>query len=167
MRAAGLAGVLTFALAGCGGGDDAGTGPGTASGGGDSIAVTAEPVDTCALFTADDFASVVGKPAGQPEKQEPQGSLLGGCTYLSKDVTVSVYVTARPGREWDDSVKAHGDVSVSGVGEKAFWADNVGLLVQPAGKPYFLQVLAMPDLSNPTAFGKELSVAVGQVAADR
>ncbi len=56
---------------------------------------------------------------------------------------------------------------MSGVGEKAGWTDQIGLLVLPAGKPYFLQVIVMPDLSNPTVFDKDLSVEIGEVVASR
>ncbi len=175
VRNVGLAGVLVFALAGCGGADPASDAVDAAKeivkeaeGAGTSDGAAAEPVDTCELFTADDFASVAGAPAaGPPEKNPPSGSYLGGCMYFSADATVGIQVSARPAGEWEGSVRTYGDGSVSGVGEKAVWAEKAGLFVLPAGKPYFLHVLAMPDTSKPATFGKELSIEVGKLAAER
>ncbi len=56
---------------------------------------------------------------------------------------------------------------MSGVGKEAVWIDLIGLLVLPAGKPYFLQVLVITDALDPMVFNKDLSVQIGEVVASR
>ncbi|MEV8516799.1 DUF3558 family protein [Dactylosporangium sp. NPDC051484] len=163
---AGLVGAL--ALAGCGGSDEPAVSappaaPTAAQAGGGPAA--AAPVDTCALFTPADAATVLGKPGLEPTPQKAEGSLLGGCTYTRTD-GASVNITARPAREWDSTKKSYNGTPVSGVGKDAVWADKVGLLVLPEGKPYFLHVLVIANVA-PLSFDKDRSVTVGKIAVGR
>ncbi|MER7009502.1 hypothetical protein ABT297_41545 [Dactylosporangium sp. NPDC000555] len=163
---AGLVGAL--ALAGCGGSDEPAVGtppaaPTAAQAGGGPVA--AEPVDTCALFTPADAATVLGKQGLQPTSRKAEGSLLGGCNYTSADGT-GADITARPAKEWDATKKAYNGTPVSGVGKEAVWADKVGLLVLPEGKPYFLHVLVIAKVA-PLSLDKDGSITAGKIAAGR
>lgn len=103
------------------------------------------PVDACALLARGDAEAVIGKLKGEPEAMAAQGSMLGMCTWNGANGTVSV--SARPAREFDDTIrylqrrKKAAD-PVPGLGAKAYQTGS-GLMVQPKGKPYFLQVIGM------------------------
>lgn len=107
--------------------------------------LNAASVDTCALIARADVEAVVGPLAQDPKADQPQGSLLGGCDFMTADYT-SVSVSARPAREFDATVKYAGEKAalqpVAGLGEKAFQT-RYGLMIQPAGKPYFLTVVVL------------------------
>ena len=104
----------------------------------------AAPVDTCKLLSKPDAEALVGALSAQPEAEAAQGSLLGMCTWAGAKGRFSV--AARPAAEFDDTIrslqrrKKQAD-AVPGLGAKAYQTRS-GLMVQPQGKPYFLQVLA-------------------------
>lgn len=100
-----------------------------------------EAVDTCALLEAEAAAQAIGALATPPEAQTPQGSLLGGCNYMGAGGIVML--TARPADEYAATV----DYAASRGAAKAIddlpgiaSLTSAGLMLQPAGKPYFLVV---------------------------
>ncbi len=98
-----------------------------------------QAVDTCALLDAAAAAGSVGALAKPPEAQVPQGSLLGGCNYLGD--RGMLMLTARPAGEFAGTVayagKRGGLKAVEGLAGSASLT-SMGLLLQPAGKAYFL-----------------------------
>ena len=122
---------------------------------------TAKTVDACALLSKADAESVIGPLSAEPEAKPPQGSLLGECKYAGAG-TDSIDVTAHPADEFDGTVgyseKHKADVQpVAGLGEKAFQTPY-GLMVQPAGKNYFVVVLVMKGMG----FNHDLEQAAGK-----
>lgn len=108
------------------------------------LPLTAASVDTCALIARADVEAVVGPLAQDPKADTPAGSLLGQCSYYGADA--SLILSARPAREFDGTVKYAGEKAavqpVAGLGEKASQT-QYGLMIQPAGKAYFLTVVVM------------------------
>lgn len=106
----------------------------------------AEPVDVCSLITREEASKALGGEASEPQADKPQGSLLGGCSYTATGKGMKfLNVSARPAGEWDGTVKAYEELQpVSGIGEAAQYSAKLGMLVKPAGKSYFLHVMAMP-----------------------
>jgi hypothetical protein len=109
-----------------------------------AMPVAAEPVDVCAMVSREDAEAVLGKLMKEPETQAAQGSMLGGCNYMSESGTFMM-VSARPAGEFDGTVKYTEKkgpyTEVPGLGEKAY-DTTAGVMVQPAGKPYFVVVFA-------------------------
>jgi hypothetical protein len=102
-------------------------------------ATTGDPVDTCALVPKDKLEAIVGPIGGRYEPDMPaRGSLLGTCSGVAQKGSVAI--SARPSTEWDKNVKtASGGHDVAGLGDKAYMTSRA-LLVQPAGKPYYLRI---------------------------
>lgn len=98
-------------------------------------------VNVCALLTPAEAGAVLGTTVGEATPDAPQGSLLGGCKYVS--MKGIIMLSARPVSEFDATVKAYKDfTSVSGVGEgvKASYSPTLGMLMSQSAKPYFLQI---------------------------
>lgn len=116
-----------------------------------------EPVDACAFASKDDVEKLLGgKLMADPEKQAAAGSMLGGCTWMS-DKGVIGTVSARPAGEYDSTAGMDKDAKdLAGVGDKAKMT-KYGALVQPAGKPYFMQVMVMDGGKLDEAKTTELS----------
>jgi hypothetical protein len=102
-------------------------------------ATNGDPVDTCALVPKDKLEAIVGPIGGRYEPDMPaRGSVLGTCTGVAQKGSVAI--SARPAAEWDKDVKSATDGhDVANLGEKAFMTSHA-LLVQPAGKPYYLRI---------------------------
>jgi hypothetical protein len=103
----------------------------------------AAPVDVCAMLQVSEAEALVGK-ISKVTTIKPQGSLLGECTFEGAKGTFSA--AARPAGEFDETLKAAADrikppEPVPGFAGKAV-KSKFGLLFQPSGKPYFLQVIA-------------------------
>jgi hypothetical protein len=122
-------------------------------------AAAATSVDTCSFVSKEDMEKLLGGPlAADPEKQEATGSFLGGCNFTTAKGP-SAMVSARPAGEFDAT--AGGDAKdVPGVGEKAKMT-KYGLLVLPAGKSYFMQVMVMDG----TKTDETKSIELGKLAA--
>ncbi len=106
-------------------------------------AAHAAPVDVCAMLPRAEAEAIVGKIANVTSIR-PQGSLLGECTFEGAKGSFSV--AARPAQEFDETLKAAADRTkppepAQGLAGKAV-KSKYGLLFQPSGKPYFLQVIA-------------------------
>ena len=106
-------------------------------------AAHAATVDVCAMLLPPDAEAIVGK-ISNVTSIKPQGSLLGECTFEGAKGSFSV--AARPAQEYDETVKAAADRAkppepAPGLAGKAV-KSKYGLLYQPSGKPYFLQVIA-------------------------
>ncbi|HUP91198.1 MAG TPA: hypothetical protein VM074_03050 [Solimonas sp.] len=101
-------------------------------------------VDACALLAESDAAAVIGKLAGPPQADKPQGSLLGTCNFTGEQATVAL--SAYPAEEFDGTLryarKHETTREIAGVGESAFDTSS-GVLVRLAGKPYFLVVFVV------------------------
>ena len=118
---------------------------------------SASSVDVCAFASKEQVEGVVGKLSAEPKADTPQGSLLGGCQYSFEGGLAMVH--ARPASEWQGTVDASGGgTAIADLGEKAVDVGKTGVFVQPAGKPYFLHVLAVtgagPDNAKATAVAK-------------
>jgi hypothetical protein len=122
-----------------------------------SAPAAAAAVDTCAFVSKDDVEKVLGsKLMADPDKQAATGSMLGGCSWMT-DKGVIGTVSARPAAEYDGTVGMDKDAKdLAGVGERAKMT-KYGALVQPAGKPYFMQVMVMANGGNDEAKTTELS----------
>lgn len=109
-----------------------------------AMPVTAEPVDTCAMLSKEDAEAILGKLMQDPEAHPAQGSLLGQCNYMTQTGTLAM-VSARPAAEFqatvDYTAKKAPYKEIPGLGEKAY-DTSVGVMVQPAGEPYFVVVFA-------------------------
>ena len=104
-----------------------------------AAAAHAAPVDVCALLPQAEAQSVVGK-IRNVTTMKPQASLLGECTFDGANGTLSM--AARPAGEYEATVKEAAPAeAVQGLAGKAV-KTRFGLLYQPAGKSYFLQVIA-------------------------
>jgi hypothetical protein len=128
-------------------------------------APSAATVDVCAMLTKADVEAVIGALSKEPKAATPTGSLLGQCEYTSMDlkakpmkVTIAM-VSAHPAGEFDGTMKMMAKRSpltpVSGLGSKAFDTQS-GLMILPAGKPYFLSVV-IADKN-----GKEMSLKLAR-----
>ena len=106
-------------------------------------ATHAAALDVCAMLPKAEAESVVGK-IKNVTTMKAQGSLLGECTFEGANGTLSM--AARPAGEYEATVREASDKTRSpepapGLAGKAV-KTKYGLLYQPAGKPYFLQVIA-------------------------
>lgn len=103
-----------------------------------------QPVDTCAMLDRATVEKVAGTLFKDPEAAKPTGSLLGQCDYIGPDAMVML--SARPASEYqgtvDYSSKKGGAKPVEGLAGPAT-STNVGLMLQPPGKDYFLVVYAL------------------------
>jgi len=105
-------------------------------------AAQAAPVEVCPMLPKADAEALLGKLVNVTTIK-PQGSLLGECTYEGAKGSLSI--AARPAQEYDATVGAAADKArpptpVPGLAGKAV-ASKYGLLYQPTGKPFFLQVI--------------------------
>jgi len=104
-----------------------------------AMKVSGEPVDACALLTKEQAGAALGGTVeGEPEKMAAQGSMLGMCTWMAGTTMGSV--SARPANEFEGTTRD--GKAVPGIGEQAMMTKS-GLMVKLAGKPHFLQVMAM------------------------
>lgn len=112
----------------------------------------AAPVDVCAMLPQAEAQAVVGK-IKNVTTMKPQGSLLGECTFEGANGTLSM--AARPAGEYEPTVReASPSEPVQGLAGKAV-KSKYGLLYQPSGKPYFLQVIARRGDKEDTAMAFE------------
>ena len=119
-------------------------------------------VDTCELVSKDQVKTILGADPEEPEKSAATGSMLGGCSWKAADFKLMLTAQARPATEFQATADyAKEKKEVAGVGEKAYWTES-GMFVQPAGKPYFLHVMAIvpgqmkPDEAKSTELAKAL-----------
>ena len=99
-------------------------------------------LDLCAMLPKPEAESVVGT-IKNVTTMKAQGSLLGECTFEGANGTLSM--AARPAAEYEATVRETFDKGkppepAQGLAGKAV-KSKYGLLYQPAGKPYFLQVI--------------------------
>ena len=103
-------------------------------------------------------AAAIGPAQAPPKVNPPTGTLLGGCEFTGAKGTASV--TAHPADELDGTVRS--DLkkgrakAIAGLGEKAFHTPY-GVLVQPAGKSYFLSVFVMVGMNYDAAVSEKLA----------
>lgn len=116
------------------------------------------PVDVCSFVTPD-VVSVIGPVKGEPTKLDASGSLLGGCSYPLETGMASVQ--ARPSREYSMTGNRGEPKDVAGVGQSAKFSAKTGLVVELAGKPYFLHVMVMTT----KGLDEEKTVALGKAVA--
>ena len=116
---------------------------------------SAKTVDTCAMLSKADAESVIGALTADPQVGPARGSLLGQCTYPAGRGD-SITISAHPADEFDGTVgyssKSNSAQPVADLGGKAFQTPY-GLMIQPAGKPYFIAVLVMKSLNIDSAAG--------------
>lgn len=126
-----------------------------------AVAAAQSPVDACALLPAAAAEALVGKPIEGPRATPPQGAMLGMCDWNGPNGSINL--SARPAREFDETVKyasrKQAATPVDVPGAKAL-RTRYGLFVQPAGKPYFLQVLATRFPRPDPAFSVEVAKAL-------
>ncbi len=118
-------------------------------------------VDVCALLSKEEAEAVVGKLSTDPTAKPSQGSLLGECDYMAASGTF-LMVSARPATEFDATVKytakRGATEEIPGLGQKAYLTE-AGVMVQPAGKPYFVVVFAA---GGQPGTGKKTSVDIAK-----
>lgn len=121
--------------------------------------VNGEPVDVCALLDSADALAVAGKLYKEPSAQPAQGSLLGQCDYMGDKAMLMV--SARPSAEYrgtvDYAAKKGGAKPMEGLGSAAEMTP-MGLMIQPAGKPYFIVVYTMAG----GKFDEAAALAIGR-----
>lgn len=125
--------------------------------------VNGKPVDVCALIDSADAIAVAGKLYKEPTAQPAQGSLLGQCDYMGDKAMLMV--SARPSAEYkgtvDYAAKKGGAKAMEGLGSAADMTP-MGLMIQPAGKPYFIMVYTMAggqfDEAAALAIGRKLKL---------
>src|SRR2546423_5341425 len=115
-------------------------------------AANAAPLDVCAMLAQADAQAIVGK-IKNVTTIKPQAGLLGECTFEGTNATLSI--AARPAQQYQETVQAAGErnkplEAAQGLAGKAV-KSKYGLLYQPTGKPYFLQVIGRhgdtPDIA--------------------
>ena len=122
----------------------------------------AGPVDVCALFTADDFTAVFGVAADAPGAPvEPQGSLLGGCSYMGPDGQAAM-IQARPATEWEGTVEMYGGAPAAGASMDTTFEASIGLLAAFDGQPWFAHIMSSLE---PGSWDEATSVAVAEAIA--
>jgi hypothetical protein len=103
--------------------------------------VNGQPVEACTLLDAEVAAQSLGALVAAPESQAAQGSLLGGCNYMGENGILML--SARPASEYTATVayaeRNGGARTLEGLPGAASLT-SVGLMLQPAGRPYFLVV---------------------------
>lgn len=120
------------------------------------------PVDVCALFTADDFATVFGvAPSAPGESVQAQGSLLGGCSYMGPGGQFAM-IQARPAGEWDGTVEMYGGAPAAGASMDTSFEAEVGLLAAFDGQAWFGHIMCSLD---PGVWDEATSVAVAEAMA--
>ncbi len=133
------------------------TAQGSGSAGAAAMPMNGEPVDVCAILTKDQVEKATGaKVVGEPTKDAPQGSLLGGCMWTTDKGAVSV--SARPASEYDATAASGTDVPGVGAGAKM---TKSGLLMKLEGKPYFLHVMTMNGTKIDPEKTKEVAMMCG------
>lgn len=147
--------TVVLLLAGCGGGSSnnksaGGSSTTQAASAGATAGGGTDGLDVCSWYTTDDAAAVLGKPVPKAVAGKAQGSLLGKCDFSTGEGS-AISISARPADEYQGSVDAVDGTKVANLGSGAAFSDS-GLLVQPAGKDYFIQIIAMPE---PGKFGDE------------
>ncbi len=141
--------------------DDAGAQDAPADDSSDTT-TAAGPVDVCALFTADDFTAVFGVAADAPGAPvEPQGSLLGGCSYMGPDGQAAM-IQARPATEWEGTVEMYGGAPAAGASMDTTFEASIGLLAAFDGQPWFAHIMSSLE---PGSWDEATSVAVAEAIA--
>lgn len=106
--------------------------------------VNGAEVDVCALLDPADAMAAAGTLYKPAEARPAQGSLLGQCEYFGNKLMLML--SARPAAEYNGTLsfaaEKGGSQSVGGLGSKADMTP-MGLMIQPAGKPYFILVYTM------------------------
>jgi hypothetical protein len=108
-----------------------------------ALPAVAGPVDLCTLLGKADIDAVLGGPAGKAMPMPSEDPLRDECMYVRADQKMMLDIGTRPASEFDSipqrQPKDKPAVAVAGLGQKAFQTPDA-LLVQPAGKPYFLML---------------------------
>lgn len=165
-----LAAVL--ALGGCGGDGNEPSGTSspesseqtaapTEDGGGSTEGVGNGDPDLCALFSAEDFETVLGEPAaGQPEEQAATGPLRGMCTYTAEESFSMVMIGAYNASDREQTLEMVESESVDGLGAEADWSPQTGLLIVVEGEDWYLQVIATGE----GGYDRSRSIAAARLA---
>ena len=134
--------LAVFLIAACG--QQQGPAPAEALAAAPPAGVSGAAVDVCALLDSADALPAVGKLYKPPEARPAQGSLLGQCEYFGDKLVLMV--SARPAAEYrgtvDYAAKKGGSKPMAGLGSAADMTP-MGLMIQPAGQPYFIVVYTM------------------------
>ena len=128
---------------------------------------TAETLDTevpdlCSLFTTEDFQTVTGEPAGEPESGEAMGAIRGTCTISAEAGFPMVMLAAYNESDREATMSMVEAEPVDDLDTEAYWDDTLGLVIPLEGKDWYLQVMA-------TDGGADLasSTQAAQIALDR
>lgn len=167
--------VGVLGLAGCGGDDSSSSDQATPSEATsqpseDGTTDTAEDIDSadpdlCSLFTAEDFETVTGEPAGgTPDMGQVMGPMRGSCTYNAAAGFPMVMVSAYNAGDRETTLEMVDAEPVDGLGVEAHWAPETGLLISVDGKDWYLQVLAT---GAGMRFDQARSVEAAELVLDR
>ena len=169
-RLAVLALAATLALGACGGDADEPTEAAPAPEETTSATDTApadegldtEVPDFCALFTVEDFETLTGATAGEPEAQEPIGAIRGTCTIAAETGFPLVMIAAYNEADREATLSMVEASPVDDLGVEALWDDTLGLVIPQDGKDWYLQVMVAGSDSD-----RETSVKVAEIVLDR
>lgn len=122
-----VSGVTLALLAGCGSEKVGGGTPGAPSGGG----------DPCRVLTDDQVAKAYGT---KPKEHAVSKLGTNGCKWTFEDSLTSLTVYSGPKSDFEARVGEQDHESVSGVGDRAGWAKDAGVLFVVGGS-YGLQII--------------------------
>ena len=121
-----VSGVTLALLAGCGSDKGGGTPPSGSSGG-----------DPCRVLTDDQVAKAYGT---KPKEHTVSKLGTNGCKWTFDDSLTSLTVYSGPKSDFEARVGEQDHESVSGVGDRAGWAKDAGVLFVVGGN-YGLQII--------------------------
>lgn len=118
------------------------------------------PVDGCELLPLAEVAAIIG-PISASGVKKGEGPMNANCAYVTDDKSGRLTATVMPSdylRSSLEQLDQQGKPAkpLSGVGEKAFetiW----GVMIQPAGKPYYLVLHVSKEGKDGKALGVELA----------
>src|SRR6266545_1979110 len=121
-----VSGVTLALLAGCGSDNKGGAGTPPASSGG----------DPCRVLTDDQVAKAFGT---KPTSHAVGNLGANDCKWTFEDSLTSLSVLSGPKSDYEPRIEEKGHESVSGVGDRAGWAKDAGVLFVVGGN-YGLQI---------------------------
>ncbi len=171
VAAAAVALAAALALGACGGddgedpgagGDPGGSAPATQEPSTEPPALDSEVPDLCTLFTGEDFETLTGETAGEPEVGEPMGVIRGTCTTSAEMGFPLVMVAAYDEKDREATLAMVDAEPVDELGVPADYDDTVGLLIPLEGRDWYVTVTVAG-----TDDDRAQAIEVGRVVLDR
>lgn len=125
-------------------------------------ALDTEVPDLCALFTAEDFETLTGETAAEPEAEEATGAIRGTCTTSAETGFPMVMVAAYDEVDRETTLSMVEAEPVDDLGREAHWDDTIGLVIPIEGKDWYLQVMVAGSDDD-----RAVAVQAAEIALDR